>query len=318
MRRPCAERGRQKAKRSYVLALLALVTMIAQPTAAAESEQPRSSLESDIRDAARDAEPACTTYIAKGWLIHETDNFRICSLARQPVGADVAAKAEALRAELAARWLGDQPAPAWRPKCDVILHHSASNYLQAVPGGGRTSGATLIEIDGERIAKRQIDLRADLSDWLRGALAHETMHVILADLFPDAQVPRWADEGIAMLADTPGKQRRHAQDLEAARLERSSLRLVELLSLDDYPPAYQQGTFYGQSASVVAFLVERETPQHFVRAAMEQGYETALAEMYQIDGIGDLERRWLRHLKSPRIVTVSEFSRKEVGEAGPW
>ena len=41
-------------------------------------------------------------------------------------------------------------------------------------------------------------------------------HVVLADLLNGRQPPRWADEGMAILADTRDKQLLHERDLTAA------------------------------------------------------------------------------------------------------
>ena len=48
------------------------------------------------------------------------------------------------------------------------------------------------------------------------ALPHELTHLILADRFSPRQVPRWSDEGMAVLADPAEKQRLHLRDLRQA------------------------------------------------------------------------------------------------------
>ncbi len=74
--------------------------------------------------------------------------------------------------------------------------------------------------------------------------------------------------------------------------------MVELLTLEDYPAAQRWGTFYGQSASIVEFLVAQKSPADFVkfvRLSLERGYDKSLREVYEIDGIADLDRRWTAH-----------------------
>ena len=45
------------------------------------------------------------------------------------------------------------------------------------------------------------NLRADHPQVLTAILPHEVTHVVLADLFTTQQIPRWADEGMAVLAE---------------------------------------------------------------------------------------------------------------------
>src|SRR5690606_10265162 len=75
----------------------------------------------------------------------------------------------------------------------------------------------------------------------------------------------------------------------------SHLRLAELFQLEDYPRAELRSAFYGQSASVVEFLVEQGTPQQFSEFAAlssRAGYDAALRRIYGIRDVGQLERMW--------------------------
>jgi hypothetical protein len=127
------------------------------------------------------------------------------------------------------------------------------------------------------------------------ALPHEMTHVILADLLGGRQPPRWADEGMAMLADTKEKQLLHERDLAQGLASGRAFRLAELLALDAYPHASRVPAFYGQSVSITAFLALRDDPAKFVeflRRTGEQGHDSALRKVYAIDGVAELERLW--------------------------
>ena len=53
--------------------------------------------------------------------------------------------------------------------------------------------------------------------------------------------------------------------------------------------------FYGQSASLTAFLAHRDDPAkflEFLRRALDGGYDAALKQVYAIDHVGELERLW--------------------------
>lgn len=240
------------------------------------------------------------TWQSKGWTVLESANFRFCAAGKLSVSDRLVDATEKLRTDLAEKWLGGSV--GWQPKCDLVLHASSAAYLAAVPGGGQTNGCGLIETQGGKIVRRRIDLRADRAGWYDAALAHELTHVVLADLFPDGAVPAWADEGMAVLADPSPKQDLHLRDLHLARQQRATFRLVELFALHGYPAADRHATFYGQSASLVRFLVARGTPAQFarfVREASDHGHDRALRKIYGIQGVDELERRWLRHLSVP-------------------
>lgn len=255
------------------------------------------------------ASPPCRCYLASGWNIVETENFRFCSRGRLDISDSVVKATERMRCDLAEQWLGARLSDAaWRPKCDIVLHATGRDYLRAVPGGEGTVGCSVINTDGDRVVGRRIDIRADRPGWLKLALGHELTHVVLADRFPDGRLPAWADEGMAVLADTDTKQDAHFRDLRAALTQRADFRLVELFALSGYPSPDRQAAFYGQSASLVRYLVSRGTPEQFVRfvhSAAGEGYETAVRSTYGLQGVRDLERRWLQDVSVSNAVAVA-------------
>jgi hypothetical protein len=250
-----------------------------------------------------DAEGAATkarAYKSGSWNILETENFRFCSRGRLALSESLLETTEQMRSTLAETWLdANGRQQAWHPKCDIILHSTSEDYLRAVPGGDQTVGCSLINTNEGRVVGRRIDIRADRPGWLNAALRHEMTHIVLADRFADGALPAWADEGMAVLADPDTKQDAHSRDLHMARSQRATFRLVELFALNGYPSPERQAAFYGQSASLVRFLVSRGTPAQFVRfmrAAADDGYEVAVRDVYEMEGVRDLERRWLQDM----------------------
>ena len=234
----------------------------------------------------------------------ETANFRILSFPHQAAGQTVAVKCEAIRGEVALRWLGREAANTWTPKCDIVLHATDDAYLREVGRGGRnTVASSLIDRDRGRITGRRVDLLAAHANWPTTALRHELTHLVLADLFADQKLPRWLDEGMAILADSPEKQLQHRGDLDRALERGAEFRLLELIGLPDYPPAQRWGTFYGQSASLVQFLIQQGGEQRFVefvRVALADGYDHGLQQVYSWR-IPDLERQWRAQLRVPAV-----------------
>jgi hypothetical protein len=241
------------------------------------------------------AAPPCKGRCAsQSWHVTETPNFRILNYATQPVNQRTCDCCEAMRARLMGVWHASEET-TWTPKCDIVLHPSDEAYLREVgPGGRSTVASSLIDRQQGRITARRIDIRSTRADWETNGLGHELTHVVIADRFADKTLPRWADEGIAILADPVEKRALHRDDLRKALAKSSQFRLVELLAMNDYPAGNRWGTFYGQSASLVEFLVDHagsEQLVRFVELAVEQGHERALRHVYQWD-VAELERRW--------------------------
>jgi hypothetical protein len=174
-----------------------------------------------------------------------------------------------------------------------------SSYLREVGAGGeRTLGSSLTKTENHRIVSRRIDLRGDVTEPLWAALPHELTHIVIADAFAGEELPRWADEGMAMLADPPEKLAGHFRDFDAAVAEHRVFHLAELLSKQEYPAADGRIVFYGESVSVVSYLVARRTPAEFVRflhLAVKSGSEVSLKNVYGIQGLAQLERLWRSH-----------------------
>ena len=213
---------------------------------------------------------------------------------------EVAAHCEAWRSKLQKYWCASEQ-PAWSPKCEVVVHASGASYLAAVgAGASRTFGSSMIKFGKDKlgqqkqVARRLIDFRGDSAYGL-AAVPHEMTHVVIADLLEGRQPPRWADEGMAILADSHEKQMLHERDLTQGLVARSAFRVQELLTLDAYPHASRIPAFYGQSASITACLAKRDDPAKFVeflRRSLDSGYDQALRDVYHLDNIAQLERHW--------------------------
>ncbi len=256
------------------------------------------------------AQAACTCQAcaAPKWHAVETANFRILNYGGHPLGGQVGEACEAMRKGLCQCWLGLQ-SENWSPKCDIILYPTDEAYLREVGAGARdTVASSLIDRRQGRIASRRIDIRASRADWQSNALGHEMTHVVLADRFAAEPLPRWMDEGMAILADSAEKQGLHRTDLTRAVAAKREFRVHELITMGDYPPSNRWATFYGQSASLVRFLVDQAGAERFVQfaeLASRVGYETALKRTYHF-GVAELERRWQASLARPTERQVVE------------
>ena len=211
--------------------------------------------------------------------------------------AQITLRCQEIRDELHTRWNGDAEQIAWKPVCEIVLHPTLSAYLGAVGAGGRgTVGATYIQFDPrqpERILRRRVDLlTAGQSDPL-SALPHEMTHVLLADRFKGTQPPPWLDEGIATMADSHTKQKRHLLDLRTVASRQGRQSVAEMLSHDGPIPSHQRARFYGQSVALATILTRIDAPARifeFASEAERTSPEKALRAIYKLE-MYELDRR---------------------------
>jgi len=266
-----------------VLALISTVTAGARaddavPAAACPSSAACASACSRVT-----CEPLATSIIVVG-----TDPAR---------GEAIREHAEASRRAAFASLLGQPDPAAWVVRCEVHVHATPGSFAAAVGGPPVDArGATSLEFVGDRVVCRRIDVMGDGPDIVPDALDHELVHVVLADHFVHAPPPRWADEGLALLFDSPAKQRLHEADFQSALRQGLAWSPSDLMALDDYPEAGgRQRVFYGQSAAVVRWLVARRDAATFIRFlddAADVGVEPALRRHYALDSLASVTSAW--------------------------
>jgi tetratricopeptide (TPR) repeat protein len=232
---------------------------------------------------------------AQGWLLAETTNFRIFHKQTTDLAEQTAQVVERARAKVLQKWFsGGEP---WNLKCDVYVHPTADAYSQET-GKYNSPGHSSIRMENGRMIVRRIDVHADNPNMLVAVLPHETTHVVLADAFGERLVPRWVDEGMAVLSEPREKVQRHLDNLSKCRQNNELFHLRDLMQMDNYPqnPRYV-GAFYAQSVSLVEFLANQKGPQEFtlyLHDAMRYGEEKALERHYGYQKFTDLEEKWFQ------------------------
>ena len=226
------------------------------------------------------------------WKVWETPNFRILH-DDEALAQKVGQVAEVTRQKQQRLWASVSACPNWQPRCDIYLYPNAEVFVRMTGQPAESPGFSTMGLNAGAVVARRINLRADHANFLKAVLPHEVTHVVLADLFTTAQIPRWADEGLAVLAEPLAEQDLRAADLNAP-LEGGALFPVEQLMTMDYPDAQYWSLYYAQSVSMTRFLVEMGTPKQFiefVRGCQQRGMDAELKRVYQIEGTADLEER---------------------------
>ncbi len=237
----------------------------------------------------------------EGWLVAETPHFRLFHKQDQEFAERVADIAETTRLAMFRKWF-DTDGIAWDPICELILHPDVNSYSQMTGAPRNTPGHSRMEVDNatKRIIARRMDLRCDIPSMTQTVLPHEATHVVLAGMFGPFDLPRWADEGIAVLAEPNEKIDEHRRNLLKHHQDGHLFGIKELMKLENYPEPRRIGAFYAQSVVLVEFLTQQRGPKvlaEFVKDGLRHGYETSLQRHYGMT-FPQLETHWQQHVIS--------------------
>jgi Peptidase MA superfamily len=212
----------------------------------------------------------------------ETSNFRVTA-SRPQIAEQVALKAEELREELAREWLGEE-LPRWEGPCQILVDETAE----------RMTGDTTYEFGHGRVRKWRMTLRGPLERIVESLLPHEIAHTVLASHFR-AAIPRWADEGVALMAEDELDRRRVLALADSFVASDQRLALQTFLEADEYPTDRQcMRVLYAQAASFTDFLVlaGKQRFLQFVATGLENGWEAAAESTYGFASLDEVEQCW--------------------------
>ena len=185
---------------------------------------------------------------AAGGATHRAANFAV-SAPSTKMATTVAEVAELHRKVLAKRWLGKELPDAKEPMPVKVV-------VTAGGAGGATT-FTFGAADGKTppgITSAAMELRGPLNQLLASNVPHEVMHVVLATHF-GRPLPRWADEGIAVLAESDEEQKNHDVRVRELLNAGRGIRLSTLFRMTEYPR--DMIVLYAQGYSVCRFLLAR-------------------------------------------------------------
>lgn len=227
-----------------------------------------------------------------GWQAHETRNFVIYHR-DAALGQEVAELAERARQYASELWFEGETTGDWSPKCELYLYPTAQEYGMSTGVAPESPGHTKVVNSGGQILSRTVHLRADYPSLKHAVLPHEVAHVVFAGRFGAHTVPRWADEGMAVLTEPTQMQNDHLGNLANCQYSGRSLACSEFMTMGEYPGGDRMRDFYAHSVGVCRYLVEQHGHDKliaFLRAALQSGnYESALGQVYGISSFAQLE-----------------------------
>lgn len=200
-------------------------------------------------------------------------------------------------------WFGELVPPTWETPCEIYLHPDGQALVRATGVAGCVEGFSTLTHDAHhagRVLARRIDLNAQAPGLLARLVPHETTHVALAGRFGPRPLPRWADEGLALLAEPPETRQFYRDQARLALQQGTALPIQTLITLEDYPPHFQPATFYGQSLLLVEYLLEhggKWTLVNFINEVRRLGYEPAVRRWYGLNSLEEMaQNAWRRQV----------------------
>ena len=168
------------------------------------------------------------------------------------VAKQVAESAEQCKQRIAAQWLGKRAA-AWTELCTVDVQLLEDQKF----GASRFSYG-----NGDQLSRAHIVVKGPLDEILTRVLPHEVTHAVLMLHF-GRPIPRWADEGAAVLAEDASKRDEYDRlILRIAERPENAYSMAYLLGSKTYPSELE--VFYPQSYSVTSYLVELKGRRTFL------------------------------------------------------
>jgi hypothetical protein len=116
-------------------------------------------------------------------------------------------------------------------------------------------------------------------------------------------VPRFADEGGAVLSEDDRERQQHDQMCRGFLNKGQALPLRRLLQLREYEQAPNVMVLYAEGFSITNYLVAqggRQAFLGFVGVGMRGNWDQAVQTYYHLPSVEALEEQWLTHLRNTK------------------
>ncbi len=220
---------------------------------------------------------------------YPTQNFLVEAPTPQ-IAQQIGQAAEYYRKQKAIDWLGYEM-PPWPQRCPLQVRVTLNG----------PSGATSFAFDGGYVRGQHMHIEGPLDRLLASVLPHEVTHTVFAYYFR-CPVPRWADEGGAVLSEDEVERDRHDKLVrQVLNTPGRRIPLRRLFALREYPGDVM--VLYAEGFSVANFLVTSGGRQNFlgfVHQGMTAGWDRAAQMYYRYRSVEELEEAWLNYLRNTK------------------
>ena len=231
---------------------------------------------------------------------YRTPNF-IIEAPDGKIAKKIGDKAETYRKELALKWLGEEM-PTWGRPCPLRVTIS-----------GSSGGATEFAFDDGSILSITMHIEGAPDRLLASVLPHEITHTVLAYYFRKP-VPRWADEGGAVLSEDEEERAKHEKYAwTILQTPGRAMPLRRLLSLMEYPGDVM--ILYAQGYSVSRFLIEssnRKIFLAFVAGGMDGDWDKACKKHFSYKTVEQMEEAWVKWMRAEKRKRQREAKQRRV------
>lgn len=234
--------------------------------------------------------------------VHNSTNFTV-SAETPEVARKIAEAAEARRAALMQRWFHVENGGHWASPCHIRVIEQ-----------DKCSGWTSYTLRFGEAQDLQIIVRGHFEDILESILPHEVAHAVLVASL-GRPLPRWADEGVALLSESETHRARMRHFARDASHSEDAVSLTTVLTQAEYPQDHGHlHHFYAASLSLTEFLLTlggNDTLFRFASEGEREGWDTAVKRHYSVRDVAELESAW-RKWESSSVVHVPTETRRSM------
>ena len=221
--------------------------------------------------------------------------------------------AEHHRRKKAEQWLGREM-PAWSDPCRLSVDVTMDQH----------HGRTEFTFMHGQVAGMNMSISGSLDRLVNSVLPHEVAHTVFAQ-HCGCPVPRWADEGAAILSESAEEHERHVQMVRQMFEQRKLFRLRLLLPMMEYPAGTDAVmTLYCQGFAVSDYLVKHRDNLTFLSFVVEgqrtKDWDRALQSSYGFRSVEELEESWFRYMKTkrPRTAALPGMGHRSLEITASW
>ncbi len=233
------------------------------------------------------------------WQSLSSKNFKLFFSNDESLAQETLELAETIRRKTLSEW-DSSPINDWKIRCEIYLFNDPQEFYQITKQLRETKSYSSIQMKGNQVLSRRIDLLADSTIYKESALPHEIAFLMLVDLFQNSWVPLFAEIGITVLAESPIEQDRYHRTMLRQLKDRQLLSPQVIFNSSKFPQGDQGGFFCVQSFSMVDYLVHLKGKKHFLlflREVPRRGIEDCLRRYYGFSNLDSLQKKWLDNIK---------------------